>query len=397
MRVIVQKYGGSSVATTEKIKAIAEKIKNKSNEQKHIVVVSAMGKTTDQLISLAKEVSSNPVPRELDMLLTTGEQISAALLSMALNEINIKAISLNGFQAGIVTTPDFNSARIISIDKDKILNLLNEYDAIVITGFQGVTEENELTTLGRGGSDTSAVALAAHLGFDVEIYSDVAGIYTTDPKLHPNAKKIKYISYDEMLELAGSGAKVLHSRSVEIAKKYNIKIYCASTFSNEEGSYVVNEELIIESPVVSGLSVMDNQVQVTIKQLPLDYTLVHSIFEKIANSGFNVDMISIINYENSLAVSFTIIQEQKHEIIEMLHNTLKELDDYHIEYHKGFSKISIVGIGMKSASGVAARFFNALKDIPIRLVTTSEIKISALIENEHKQKVVDALAKEFDL
>ncbi len=397
MRVIVQKYGGSSVATTEKIKAIAEKIKNKSNEQKHIVVVSAMGKTTDQLISLAKEVSSNPVPRELDMLLTTGEQISAALLSMALNEINIKAISLNGFQAGIVTTPDFNSARIISIDKDKILNLLDENDAIVITGFQGVTEENELTTLGRGGSDTSAVALAAHLGFDVEIYSDVAGIYTTDPKLHPNAKKIKYISYDEMLELAGSGAKVLHSRSVEIAKKYNIKIYCASTFSNEEGSYVVNEELIIESPVVSGLSVMDNQVQVTIKQLPLDYTLVHSIFEKIANSGFNVDMISIINYENSLAVSFTVIQEQKHEIIEMLHNTLKELDDYHIEYHKGFSKISIVGIGMKSASGVAARFFNALKDIPIRLVTTSEIKISALIENENKQKVVDALAKEFDL
>lgn len=397
MRVIVQKYGGSSVATTEKIKAIAEKIKNKSNEQKHIVVVSAMGKTTDQLISLAKEVSSNPVPRELDMLLTTGEQISAALLSMALNEINIKAISLNGFQAGIVTTPDFNSARIISIDKDKILNLLNEYDAIVITGFQGVTEENELTTLGRGGSDTSAVALAAHLGFDVEIYSDVAGIYTTDPKLHPNAKKIKYISYDEMLELAGSGAKVLHSRSVEIAKKYNIKIYCASTFSNEEGSYVVNEELIIESPVVSGLSIMDNQVQVTIKQLPLDYTLVYSIFEKIANSGFNVDMISIINYENSLAVSFTVIQEQKHEIIEMLHNILKELDDYHIEYHKGFSKISIVGIGMKSASGVAARFFNALKDIPIRLVTTSEIKISALIENEHKQKVVDALAKEFDL
>jgi aspartate kinase len=331
------------------------------------------------------------------MLLTTGEQISAALLSMALNEINIKAISLNGFQAGIVTTPDFNSARIISIDKDKILNLSNEYDAIVITGFQGVTEENELTTLGRGGSDTSAVALAAHLGFDVEIYSDVAGIYATDPKLHPNAKKIKYISYDEMLELAGSGAKVLHSRSVEIAKKYNIKIYCASTFSNEEGSYVVNEELIIESQVVSGLSVMDNQVQVTIKQLPLDYTLVHSIFEKIANFGFNVDMISIINYENSLAVSFTVIQEQKHEIIEMLHNTLKELDDYHIEYHKGFSKISIVGIGMKSASGVAARFFNALKDIPIRLVTTSEIKISALIENEHKQKVVDALAKEFDL
>lgn len=397
MKVIVQKYGGSSVATTEKIKLIAEKIKNKSTEQKHIVVVSAMGKTTDQLISLAKEISEKPVARELDMLLTTGEQVSASLLAIALNELGLKAISLNGFQAGILTTPDHLSARILSIDKDKFLSLLEDYDVIVVTGFQGVTEDNELTTLGRGGSDTSAVALAAELGYDVEIYSDVDGIYTTDPRIHPNAKKIKYISYDEMLELAGSGAKVLHSRSVEIAKKYNIKIYCAATFSNEEGSYVVNEELLIESPVVSGLSVMENQLQVSIKDLPLDYTLIHTIFEKISNSGFNVDMISIINYENSLAISFTIIKDIKSEILEMVHETLKDLDSYNVEYHKDFVKISIVGIGMKSATGVATRFFNALKNIPIRLVTTSEIKISALIESKYKQQAVDALVKEFQL
>lgn len=397
MKVIVQKYGGSSVATTEKIKLIAEKIKNKSAEQKHIVVVSAMGKTTDQLISLAKEISEKPVARELDMLLTTGEQVSASLLAIALNELGLKAISLNGFQAGILTTPDHLSARILSIDKDKFLTLLEDYDVIVVTGFQGVTEDNEITTLGRGGSDTSAVALAAELGFDVEIYSDVDGIYTTDPRIHPNAKKIKYISYDEMLELAGAGAKVLHSRSVEIAKKYNIKIYCAATFSNEEGSYVVNEELLIESPVVSGLSVMENQLQVSIKDLPLDYTLIHSIFEKISNSGFNVDMISIINYENSLAISFTIIKDLKSEILEMVHETLKDLDSYNVEYHKDFVKISIVGIGMKSATGVATRFFSALKNIPIRLVTTSEIKISALIESKYKQEAVDALVKEFQL
>ncbi|HOM64769.1 MAG TPA: aspartate kinase [Ignavibacteriales bacterium] len=397
MKVIVQKYGGSSVATTDKIKFIANKIKQKGNEQKHIVVVSAMGKTTDQLISLAKEISEKPIAREMDMLLTTGEQVSASLLSIALNEIGVITISLNGYQAGILTTADHMSVRILSIDKEKFNNLLNEYDAIVVTGFQGVTEDNEITTLGRGGSDTSAVALAAELGYNVEIYSDVDGIYTTDPRLHPNAKKLKYISYDEMLELAGSGAKVLHSRSVEIAKKYNIKIYCAATFSNEEGSYVVNEELLIESPVVSGLSVMENQVQVSIKDLPLDYTIIHTIFEKISNSGFNVDMISVINYENSLAVSFTVIRDVKSEILEMLYETLKEYESYNVEYHKDFVKVSIVGIGMKSATGVATRFFNALKDIPIRLVTTSEIKISALIETKFKEQAVEALVKEFNL
>ncbi|MGE5411286.1 MAG: aspartate kinase, partial [Clostridiales bacterium] len=251
MNLVVQKYGGSSVATTERIKKIAQKVsgKNKSG-YKVLIVVSAMGKTTDSLIKLAKEISETPDPRELDMLLSTGEQVSVSLLSMALQSIGLRSKSLNAFQAGIRTTGNFTEAKIVSFDQEKILAMMEELDALVITGFQGITEEGEMTTLGRGGSDTSAVALAAALGIDCEIYSDVAGIYTIDPRLYAGAKKVKYITYDEMLELAGLGAKVLHSRSVEIAKKFGIKLYCGSSFLDEEGSFVVDENIIIEQPVV---------------------------------------------------------------------------------------------------------------------------------------------------
>lgn len=398
MNAVVNKFGGSSVADTDKIMKIALKLKKRVVEgTKVIAVVSAMGKTTDGLISLAKEISTKPDAREMDMLLTTGEQVSVALLSMALNEIGIKSKSLTGFQAEILTTEDHNEAKIQSFNNEKIVTLLQEYDVLVVAGFQGVTEDNEITTLGRGGSDTSAVALAAALGINCEIYSDVAGIYTCDPKLHPSAKKIKYISYDEMLEMTGLGAKVLHSRAVEIAKKFGITIYCGSTFSNEEGSYVVDENQIIEQPVVTGISVMENQAQVTIKQLPLDYTLVHSLFEKVAQEGLNVDMISIINYENSLAISFSIVQDQKNELKETINLALNDLENYDIEYKKGYVKVSVVGIGMKSSSGVASRFFKAIEKIPAKLVTTSEIKISALVGSDYKNSAVEALVNEFQL
>ena len=398
MQATVHKYGGSSVATTEKIKLIAEKISSKINSgNKFLVVVSAMGKTTDGLISLAKEITSEPLAREMDMLLSTGEQVSASLLSMSLNSIGVKAISLNGYQAGIVTTDNYSEARIKNFNNKKILNLLEKYDVIVITGFQGITEEGELTTLGRGGSDTSAVALAAALRINCEIYSDVAGIFTVDPKLHPKAKKIKQISYDEMLELSALGAKVLHSRSVEVAKKFGIKIYCGSTFSNEEGSYVVDEKEIIEQPVVTGLSVMDNETQVTILNLPIDFSLVKTLFEKIATAGFNVDMISIININEYLTVSFTIIESKQKELDKTLKKVLGDLDGFKIEYNLEFVKLSAVGIGMKSSVGVASRFFKALQDIPIKLVTTSEIRISCLIEEQFKQKAIDSLVKEFEL
>ncbi len=395
MGIIVQKYGGSSVADTTKIKKIAEKLSERIKQGNQlVVVVSAMGKTTDNLIKTAKEITENIVPRELDMLLTTGEQVTAALLSIALNDIGIKSKSLNAFQLEILTTDDFNAARIKNLKVEKIENLLKEFDAIIVTGFQGITEEGEITTLGRGGSDTSAVALSAAMNVDCEIYSDVAGIYTTDPRIHPNAKKLKNVAYDEMLEMSSLGAKVLHSRSVEIAKKYNIKIYCGSTFSDEEGSFVVEDYL--EQPSVTGLSVMDNQTQVTISKLPLDYTLVHDIFESVAKHGLNVDMISVIS-NSGLNVSFTIIEDEKHNFEKALSDVLKDLPKLNIQYHSGYSKISIVGIGMRSSKGVAAKYFKALKDIPVKLVTTSEIKISCLLEEKYKNQAMQSLIKIFDL
>ncbi len=398
MNLIAHKYGGSSVATTEKIKNIALKVSKKVSEgYKLIVVVSAMGKTTDGLINLAKEITEFPSLREMDMLLTTGEQVSASLLSIALTSIGLKSVSLNAFQAGIVTTGNFTEARIKNFDRGKILGLLGENDVIVITGFQGVNEEGELTTLGRGGSDTSAVALAAALGITCEIYSDVAGIFTVDPKLHPGAKKIKYITYDEMLELASLGAKVLHSRSVEIAKKFGIKIYCGSTFNDEEGSYVIDENDIIEQPVVTGMSLLENETQVTINNLPVDFKLVKTLFEKIAAAGLNVDMISIINHEENLSVSFTIIEDKKLELDKTLNKVLKELEGWKIDYFAGYVKLSTVGIGMKSSVGVASRFFKALQDIPIKLVTTSEIRISCLIEAKYKEEAVKSIVNEFGL
>ncbi len=393
--IIVQKYGGSSVADSEKLKKVAEKIAKRIKQQfKLVVVVSAMGKTTDNLIKLSKEISINPAPRELDMLLTTGEQVSASLLAIALNDIGVKCKSLNAFQAEILTTGDFNQARIKNLKVKKIKDLLKDDDAVIITGFQGITEEGEITTLGRGGSDTSAVALAAAMSAKCEIYSDVAGIFTTDPRIHPGAKKLKYITYDEMLEMSSLGAKVLHSRSVEIAKKFGITIYCGSTFSEEEGSYVMKKN--IEQPVVSGLSVMDNQTQVTLSNLPLDYTLVHQIFEKVAKEGLNVDMISIIS-NGGLNISFTVIEDKKAHISKALSQILKGMKDLNINYNSGYSKISIVGIGMKSSSGVAAKYFKALAGIPVKLVTTSEIKISCLVEEKYKEKAVKALINTFEL
>jgi aspartate kinase len=396
MNIIVQKFGGSSVADTDKIKRIAEKIRKRVLQgNKLVVVVSAMGKTTDNLLKLAKEISAKPEPRELDMLLTTGEQISISLLAIALNEVKIKSKSLNAFQAEIMTTGDFNEARIKNIKSQKIFDLLEEFDVITIAGFQGVNEEGDLTTLGRGGSDTSAVALAAALHAPCEIYSDVDGIYTCDPRLHPTAKKLKYVTYDEMLEMASLGAKVLHSRSVEIAKKFEITLYCAATFSEEEGTYIVKEN--IEQPVVTGLSVMDNQTQVTLSRLPEDYTLIHKIFHNVAEEGLNVDMISVIDDDDSLTISFTIIDESKEDVESALHHSLKDLEKWHITYHPGYSKLSIVGVGMRSSSGVASKFFGALQQIPIKLVTTSEIKISCLVETSFKLQAIESLTKAFDL
>ncbi|MFZ2324506.1 MAG: aspartate kinase [Ignavibacteriaceae bacterium] len=394
----MQKYGGSSVADAEKILGVSKKVSKKVKEgYKVAVVVSAMGKTTDNLISLAKQINPSPNARELDMLLATGEQMSASLLSMALHKLKIISKSLNAFQAQISTEGNFNQARIKDFNTKKILQLFSKNDVLVVTGFQGITADGEITTLGRGGSDTSAVALAAALNADCEIYSDVAGIYSTDPKLFSQAKKREFLSYDEMLELSASGAKVLHSRSVEIAKKFNITIYCGSTFSDEKGSYVMSEDKIIEKEVVTGLTVQENQTQVVLKNLPLDYSLIRKLFHKVAVAGFNVDMISIIADENGLNVSFTIIDESKKSLATAIKKVLKDLSKYTMEFYSGFIKVTVVGIGMKSSTGVASDFFTAMKNIPIRLVTTSEIKISCLIEKVYLSEAVKSLAKKFKL
>ena len=397
MGVIVQKYGGSSLSNTERIKDVSRRVAKKIREgYKIIIVVSAMGDTTDELVELSKKISHNPDPRELDMLLTTGEQTSASLLAMAIGDCGIKVKSLTAFQAGIKTTGDFNDTKISNINSERLLDLLLDYDVLVITGFQGINEEGDFTTLGRGGSDTTAVALAALLRVPCEIYSDVTGIFSIDPKYFPFSKKRRYVCYDEMIEMASLGARVLNSRSVEIAKKFNVPIYCSSSFTDEEGSFVVSNDQLIEKPVVTGLSVMSNQTQVTIYNLPNENSIVFSIFEEVSKQNFNVDMISLIKTEANLHLSFTILSERK-ENLDIALRKLCENNGSHTEYNGGYAKVSVVGIGMKSSPGVATRLFKTLKPYRIQMVTTSEIKISCLIEACYVKDIVRDLVKEFDL
>lgn len=399
MKIIVQKYGGSSVADTQKIRNVAQKIKSKIDQgYKVVVVVSAMGKTTDNLISLAKEISKNPNPREMDMLLATGEQVSIALLSIALEEIGVPSKSFNAFQVGIKTTNQHAQARIKDIDDEIIFKEFVDHDAIIIAGFQGINEAWDITTLGRGGSDTTAVAFAAKLKCDCEIYSDVDGIYTCDPKIYPESKKLSYITYDDMLELASLGAKVLHSRSVEIAKKYDVKIYCASSFTDTEGTYVVkNLPEWLEEPVVTGATMEKNQTKITISNLPNDDILISEIFKRLSDLNVNVDMISLFSDEENTHLSFTVVED--HEASMM--NSLKELlgQDVKITNDGYYAKVSIVGVGMRSSSGVAAHFFSILSSLHVKpvLVTTSEIKISCLVDPAKAENVLKNVAKAFNL
>ncbi len=399
MNIVVQKYGGSSVADTQRIENVAKKIKRKIEDgYKVVVVVSAMGKTTDNLISLAKSLSDNPNPREMDMLLSTGEQISIALLSIALEKIGIKAKSFNAFQLKIKTTDQHTKARIKDIDDGVILDALKDRDAVIVAGFQGIDEFQDVTTLGRGGSDTTAVALAAKLKCLCEIYSDVDGIYTCDPKIYPAAKKVMYVTYDDMLELASLGAKVLHSRAVEIAKKYDVTIYCASSFTDTEGTYVINKlPEWLEEPVVTGSTIENGQTKITISDLPDEEDTIPKIFNKLSKMGINVDMISFFSDGKRMHLSFTIVEDHKDSIIKSLKEILG--DQVLISNDGQYSKISIVGVGMRSSPGVAARFFSLLSTAGVKpaLVTTSEIKISCLVKPEKSQELLKAVAKEFDL
>jgi aspartate kinase len=403
--IIVQKYGGSSVATPEKIKGVALEVKKKVLEGKKMaVVVSAMGKTTDALLKLAGEVANHLVPREIDMLLATGEQAASALLALALNDNGIPAVSRNAFQLGIVTSNNYSNARIVDMNLQRLEEDFETYEVVVITGFQGVTEDGDLTTLGRGGSDTSAVAIAAKAGAVCEIYSDVAGIYTTDPNMIKGARKLDAITYDEMLELAALGAKVLHSRAVELAKIYNVTLYCGATFSDVKGTIIMkNLPEWLEHPVVTGVAMAKNQIKFSLVCVNNGDIALSKLFHALAKNYVNVDMISTATNgkdKKEVFITFSVIDSPigGNSAKEVTAKTVKNCLGVEPEIEE-VVKVSAVGVGMNSASGVAGRYFNALNKCGVEVlgVTTSEIKISVLVRMEQAETALKALVEEFGL
>ena len=398
MGILVHKYGGTSVGTTEKIKRIAKRViaeKEKGNDM--VVVVSAMGKTTDYLVEMSKEIAINPNKREMDLILSTGEQVSIALLSMAFQEFGYDAIALTGFQAGIKTYGPHTKNKILDIDDEKIKNYLKEGKVVVVAGFQGVNENGDITTLGRGGSDTTAVAIAAKLGCPCHIYTDVDGIYSVDPRLYKEAKKLDVISYEEMMEMASLGAGVMEPRAIEIGCKYNIPIYVASSINDMGGTYIKEYDEKMEGNIVTGLSVCDDILMVTVSHILYNLDHVATLFEKLAIENVNVDMISqTAPVDGYINVSFTAPKDDLF-VIEKVMGDLEGRVEISIEDE--ITKISVVGIGMRNQSGVSGRLFRILADneISFRQVTTSEISISYTIDKKDKEKAVRALSNELNL
>lgn len=402
MKIVVQKYGGSSVGSIDKIKKVADRIIQKRNEGYHVVViVSAMGKTTDELIALAREISSEPAPREMDMLLTTGEQVSISLLSMALIAKGYSAVSYTGYQLNIQTTALHQKARIKDIDVSRVLEALKNNKIVVVAGFQGVTENNEYTTLGRGGSDTSAVALAAKLEGRCEIYTDVEGIYTMDPRKLKNARKLERISYEEMMEMASLGAGVMHYRAVELANKYRLPLYVASTFSQEKGTMIeYGGTEPMEETVITGMASSLDDIQVTVLHLPASTTCLYRLFGQMAEEEVNVDMISqMITEDGKMYVSFTIPKTELKVAEAVLNQWKEEEQDILWEINDNIAKISVVGLGMRTHSGVAAKVFEILaaNKVEVKMVTTSEIKITFAIDSEDETKAIDLIGNSFGL
>ena len=402
MALIVQKYGGTSVATIEKIKHVAKKVveaKKAGNDL--VVVVSAMAGETDRLIELAHKIVDKPHEREYDVLVSTGEQVSIALLSMAIQDLGFRAVSFLGFQIGIVTNDDFTKARILDIDSEKIANELKGGSIIVVAGFQGIDKQSNVTTLGRGGSDTTAVAVAATLKADVcEIYTDVEGVYTTDPNICPNARKLERISYDEMLEMASLGAKVLHTRSVEFAKKNNVPIHVRSTFSRNTGTLVTKEDEIMERVVVSGITYNRKEAKITIVKVPDKPGIASKIFKPISETNINVDMILQNVSEDGFAdVTFTVDETDCKKALSVIEGIAKEIGAADVQYDKNIVKVSIIGVGMRSHAGVAAKMFTVLADegINIMMISTSEIKISCVMDAKYAELGVRVLHDAFEL
>ncbi|MDD2481214.1 MAG: aspartate kinase [Lutispora sp.] len=401
MPIIVQKYGGSSIETIEKIRNVAKRIgERKEKGFDLVVVVSAMGKTTDYLIEMAHQVSHKPKKREMDVLMSTGEQVSISLLSIALNDIGIAAVSYTGPQLGIKTEGYHTKSRISEIDKDVILNAVNKGKVVIVAGFQGVNGNNEITTLGRGGSDTTAVAIAAKLNCPCEIYTDVDGIYTVDPRVYPSARKLESISYDEMLELASSGAGVLHTRSIEMAEIYNVTLTVALNTGDIQGTIIKELDSTMEKTAITGLAVDNSESMITLNGVPHDIKVVADIFDKIAKLDINIDMISQTTPINKLvSISFTLPKTDLPQAINILEQFKEKIFTFSYDTFNNISKLSVIGIGMKSQSGVASKMFNILaeNDISVHIITTSEIKISYVINPEDQQKAIEAVAREYNL
>lgn len=399
MAVIVQKYGGSSVGTVEKIKQVAESIiKRKDAGHKLVVVVSAMGDTTDDLIALAKKVTDNPDKRELDALLSTGEMISSSLLAMTLKGLGHDAVSYTAYQIGIKTSGQYGKSLIDDIDGSKIEESLKENKIVIVAGFQGINEEGDITTLGRGGSDTTAVAIAVKLKGICEIYTDVDGIYSVDPRKYSKAKKLKTIDYEEMLELASLGAQVMHSRSIELGQKYRIPIYVGLSNSDIKGTVIQEvSDMNMESKPVTGLATSDDDVALTIQDISNDINVISNLFEAMASRRINVDMISQTSPINGkVNISFTIPKEDLKEGLALVR---KFASKDNITIDEDITKFSIVGIGMKTTSGVASKMFRLFseKSIGVKMITTSEIRITCAIKQADKMKAINVVAEEFSL
>ncbi|MDR2124904.1 MAG: aspartate kinase [Desulfovibrio sp.] len=402
MRIRVQKFGGTSVATRERMLRVLDKVgKGLEEGNKMLVVLSARAGETDKLLALAQEWSANPDPAEQDALVSTGEQASAALFSMLLCDAGIRGRSCNGAQLGIMTDEDWTKARIRSVDTGKIRKLLENYDVLVVTGFQGVTRGGRITTLGRGGSDTSAVALAAAAGADLcEIYTDVEGVFTTDPNICSQARKLDRISYDEMLEMASMGAKVLEIRSVEFAKKFSVPVLVRSTFSDEPGTLVTGEDHSMENILVSGIAYDKDQARVSLCSVKDVPGAAAAIFGPLAEAGLSVDMIlQNPSHDGVTDVNFTVSRKNLKRTLEIMEGVRETMGGLEVRYDEHVAKVSAIGVGMRNHAGVAAETFAALQseNINILMISTSEIKLSCVIHEKYAELAVRTLHQAFGL
>ena len=399
--LIVKKFGGTSVANKERIYNVARRcIEDYKKGHSVLVVLSAMGDTTDDLLALANDINPNANKRELDMLLTTGEQVSVSLMAMAMHAMDVPAVSLNAFQVGMNCTSRYGNARFKRIDTDRINHELDSRKIAIVTGFQGITKYDDYATLGRGGSDTTAVALAAVLHADLcEIYTDVDGVYTADPRIVPNARKLSEITYDEMLELATAGAKVLHNRSVEMAKKYSVPMVVRSSLNESEGT-IVKEVVKMEKMLITGVAADKNTARISVIGVEDRPGIAFKIFNKLAKNNINVDIIlQSVGRDGTKDISFTVSQDDLKDALAILEENKEPLTIKNITHNEGVAKVSIVGAGMMTNPGVASKLFEALFNygININMISTSEIRITVLVEESEIDKAVRAIHEKFDL